>query len=155
MMEIPAVVWVGVAFVLAAIGGLWAWLFARGRRADFTSRPAPGERPPWQATTPPPETVAATQADGEDGALWDYDAGEEVAAPFAEQIEDIVRARVAAEPGLAGTDFDLGTADDGSLEFWLNGQLYASVAELPDERIRQVVQEAIAYWENWHARVEE
>jgi len=99
------------------------------------------------ATTPPPETLAAVRADGEEGTLWDHDPGERVAAPFAEQIEDIVLARIAADPALAGTRFDLGTAEDSSLEFWVNGRCYGSLTELPDERLRQIVQEAVAQWE--------
>ena len=139
--------WLAVGAFLVLIGIVVVIRFARMRRVDLTSPPVPGEKPPWIATDPPPETVAATRADGEDGALWDHDPGEMVAAPFSEQIEDIVRSRIAADPDVFGTGFDLGTAEDGSIEFWVDGQKYSSIAELPSERLRQIVKDAVAYWE--------
>lgn len=140
--------WLAVGALLVVVGIAVVILLARMRRVDLTSPPIPGEKPPWIATNPPPETVAATRADGEDGALWDYDPGEMVAAPFSEQIEDIVRARIAADAEVFGTGFDLGTAEDGSIEFWVDGRMYTSIADLPSERLRQIVRDAVAYWEN-------
>jgi hypothetical protein len=140
--------WLAVGAFLVITGIVVVVLLSRMRRADFTTPPVYGEKPPWLATDPPPETVAATQADGEDGALWDYDPGELVAAPFSEQIEDIVRSRIAADPQVYGMGFDLGTAEDGSIEFWVDGQRYASIDDLPSERLRQIVREAIKYWDS-------
>ena len=140
--------WVAVGAFLVIVGIVVVILLARMRRVDLTSPPVPGEKPPWIATDPPPETVAATRADGEDGALWDYDPGEPVAAPFSEQIEDIIRSRIAADPQVYGTGFDLGTAEDGSIEFWVDGQKYGTIDELPSERLRQIVREAVRYWDS-------
>ena len=140
--------WVAVGAFLVIVGIVVVILLARMRRVDLTSPPVPGEKPPWIATDPPPETVAATRADGEDGALWDYDPGESVAAPFSEQIEDIIRSRIAADPQVYGTGFDLGTAEDGSIEFWVDGQKYGTIDELPSERLRQIVREAVRYWDS-------
>lgn len=97
--------------------------------------------------TLPPETVAATQADGEGITLYDYDVGERVAAPFAEQIEDILRARLSADPALAAIDVDLGTAPDGGLEIWVDGVCYTDVNLLPDERLRQTFLQVVKEWD--------
>ena len=105
------------------------------------------QKPEWMRTTPPPETVAATRVDGERVALYDYDPGEKIAAPFAEQIEDILRAHLSADPALAAMDVDLGTAPDGGLEIWVDGECYTDVSLLPDERLRQAFRQAIERWE--------
>ena len=138
--------WIAVGAVLVLAGAVVLRWAIRMRRVDLTTPPVPGEKPPWLATTPPPETVEATQADGEDGSLWDYDEGEQVAAPFAEQIEDVILARVAADPALSGYKLDLGTAADGSLEFWVDEQVYRSIDDLPDTRLRQTIRQAVEYW---------
>ncbi len=136
------IVWIvgGAAAIITAV--LLIWLFARTRRSDMQGTREVVEK--WA----PPETLAATRADGEEMSLWDHDRGERIAAPFAEQIEDIVRARVAANPALQRFDFDLGTAADGGLEFWVNGQCFHQIAELPDEQLRRTVQEAVQAWES-------
>jgi len=139
--------WLAGGAVIVTTAVVMIRLFARMRDVDLTSPPPPGEKPPWTATTPPQETLDAIRADGEEGTLWDHDPGERVAAAFAEQIEDIVQARIAADPELADIRFDLGTAPDRSLEFWVNGEPYGSVEALPDERLRQIVREAVAEWE--------
>ena len=77
--------------------------------------------------------------------LYDYDAGEQVAAPFAEQVEDIIPARLSADPALTAMEVDLGTAPDGGLEIWVNGVRYTDANLLPDERLRRVFQ-AIEEW---------
>jgi hypothetical protein len=97
-------------------------------------------------TTPPPETTAAPQADDEGIALYDHDEGEKVAAPFAEQIEDILRACLSADPALAAMDVDLGTAPGGGLEIWVDGELYTDVSLLSDGRLRQVFRQAVEEW---------
>ena len=71
----------------------------------------------------------ATRAENEGVTLFNYDEGEKIAAPFAEQIEDILRANWTADP-FNKFDIDLGTSDDGSLEIWVNGTKYASVDEI-------------------------
>jgi hypothetical protein len=38
---------------------------------------------------------------------------------------------------------DFGTAIDGSLEIWVDGERYNSVEEIPDERIRRAIAEAV------------
>jgi hypothetical protein len=145
-MEIDLIIWIagGAAFVIIFL--VVILLFNRMRQADLTSPPAPGETPPWIDSPPPLETVEATRADGKEGRQWDHTPGEGVAAPFAEQIEDIVTARIKKDPALSQVRFDVGTTADGMLEFVVDGQAYYDVADLPNERLRQVVQEAVADW---------
>jgi hypothetical protein len=95
---------------------------------------------------PPSETVAATQADGEGVTLYDHDAGERVASPFVEQIEDIVRARLGEDPALASLEVDFGTAADGGLEVWVEGERYSDIDQIPNVRLREVVRQAVESW---------
>ncbi|MFZ6030055.1 MAG: hypothetical protein ACOYYS_20255 [Chloroflexota bacterium] len=131
-----------VVVIVAAV--LFVWLMARARQVDLTSTPSPNEVPEWLATRPPVETIAATQADGEGITLYDHDAGERIASPFAEQIEDIARALIAADPALSSTRIDFGTAPDGTLEIWVGDKRYGEIDALPDERLRAIMHEAVA-----------
>ncbi len=146
-MGVPVIVWIlggaGVLIIAAIVG----WLVLQSRRVNLTGSESPDQKPEWMRTTPPPETRAATQADGQGVAVYDYDAGEHVAAPFAEQIEDIARAFMNADPALAAMDVDLGTTPEGGLEIWVNGERYTDLSQLPSERLRQVFQQAIERWE--------
>ncbi|MEE9514090.1 MAG: hypothetical protein V3V46_08425, partial [Anaerolineales bacterium] len=44
--------------------------------------------------------------------------GEEQASPISEQVEEMVRKRLAEYPDLTEQVVDFGTAEDGSLEIW-------------------------------------
>lgn len=72
--------------------------------------------------------------------------GERPSSLVAEQIEGMVKARLAADPELAGVRLDFGTAPDGSLEIWLDERAYTSVEAVPDPRIRQAIEEAVEEW---------
>jgi hypothetical protein len=95
-------------------------------------------------TTPPPESLAAARADGEGIGLYDFDEGENVAAAFAEQIEDILRAQISADPYLKSYDVDFGTGADGSLDIRVGDQHYTGIDQIPDLRLREAVQHAVA-----------
>ena len=139
-----SVIVVGVGAFLVVIV-LFVLIARMGRRVNLTP---PGDgKPEWMREAPPAETIAATKADGEDMQVFDYDAGEAVASPFAEQIEDIVQARLAADPELAKYKIDLGTRPDGQLEVSVNGVKYDGINAIPDEKLKQVFREAIAKWE--------
>jgi len=97
-------------------------------------------------STPPKETTDATRADDEGVTLFDQDAGERIAAPFAEQIEDILRAKLESDP-FNKFEIDLGTSKDGLLEIWVNGKMYASMDEIPDAGLKQAFHEAVEKWE--------
>jgi len=142
---IPNGVVVVGAIAIAMIILLLALVATKARKVDLT---APGEQKPgWMRSTPPAETLAATKADGEGVQLFDRDKGEALASPFAEQIEDIVRAKLKADPLLAKFKIDLGSAPDRRLEISVDGKKYPEIDALPDERLRRVFHEAVAEWE--------
>lgn len=60
-----------------------------------------------------------------------------------EQIEDIARRNLEQYPDLADVVFDFGTAADGSIDIWVNRNRYDDVEDIPDERIRKAIKEAI------------
>ena len=70
--------------------------------------------------------------------------GERIASVISEQIEDLVKARMQADPMLQDLKIDFGTSADGALEIWIDDQRYEDVNAIPDERIRIMIQEAVA-----------
>ncbi|MBN1311332.1 MAG: hypothetical protein JXB30_07920 [Anaerolineae bacterium] len=61
----------------------------------------------------------------------------------AEQIEEVVKGKLAGYPDLADTVLDFGTMPDGSIDIWVNKRQYDDVKDIPDERIRKAIQEAV------------
>lgn len=92
---------------------------------------------------PPRETVAAALEDGEEITVFDYDHGEKLAAPFTEQIEDVFRAKIKADPALEHYEIDFGTSDSHALEIWVNGKKYPGINELPDARLKRAMRQAV------------
>lgn len=131
----------GVA-VLAIVVLFMMRLFKISRGIDLTDTPE-GEKPDWMQSGPPPETVAELEKDGEKISLYDFDPGEDLAAAFAEQIEDILHHLMAQDPQLSSLDLDLGTAPDGGIEYHFQGESYTNADEIPDERIRSLIKRAI------------
>ena len=123
---------------------LLAFLFVKANQVNLTEKTE--GKPEWMHAMPPEETVTATLADGEGITLFDHDEGEKVAAPFAEQIEDILRAKAKSDPYLQSLDIDFGTAADGGLEIWVNGTKYDGVASLPDEKLKETLLQAVKDW---------
>jgi hypothetical protein len=115
----------------------------RARKIDLT---------PTLKTPPPQETLDALKEDGEGPGLFDQDNGEKIAAPFAEQIEDILSARIKTDPGLASVKVDLGTAPDGSLQIWVDEVCYTEITKIPNEKLRQALQESIRAWEKHYSK---
>jgi hypothetical protein len=72
--------------------------------------------------------------------------GERSSALVSEEIEELARAKLAAYPDLAHAKLDFATAADGSLEIWVDQVHYHSVDEVPDERLRRAVQQAVQEW---------
>jgi hypothetical protein len=122
---------------------VWGITILTSRRTNLTRR-ADGQKPNWIRSEPPPETVHATQADGEGTTLYDHDPGESLAAPFAEQIEDILREQISADPYLRSYDVDFGTAPDGGLEIIVGDKRYTSIEQISDQRLREAVSKAVA-----------
>jgi hypothetical protein len=133
----------GAIVVLVSVG-LLAWMFIKSNEVQLTGKT--DDKPEWMHSMPPQETMAATRADDEGVTLFDHDAGERLASPFAEQIEDILRAKLDSDP-FNKFEIDFGSAKDGSLEIWVNGKMYASVDEIPDAGLKQAFHEAVEKWE--------
>lgn len=141
-----------IALVIGAIGivviiVVLMLYFMRSRKVNLTQTTSPDEKPVWMQTMPPPETIAATQADGEGITSFDHDPGEAIAAPFAEQIEDIINAKLQADPTLSSYVVDLGTSPEGELTIDINGTIYTSIEDIPNEQLRQTLRAAIDKWE--------
>ncbi|MEW6406473.1 MAG: hypothetical protein AB1649_32205 [Chloroflexota bacterium] len=119
-------------------------VFVEARKVNLTAKT--DEKPEWMRESPPKATIKAAKTDDEGVTVFDHDEGEQLAAPFAEQIEDILRARMEADPYLKNFKIDFGTSANGEMEFWINDEKYTSVDSLPDERLKQAVKEAIKQW---------
>ncbi len=132
-----------VIAVIIVMVVIWVLLFRTSRQVNLTRTPE-GQKPEWMHSTPPPETTAATQAEGEGVTLFNYDKGENLAAPFAEQIEDILKSKLSADPYLRSYTIDLGTGPDGGLEIKVDDKLYTSVEQIPDLRLREAFTQAVA-----------
>jgi hypothetical protein len=70
--------------------------------------------------------------------------GERLASSISEEIEELVHARLRGYPALKDLKVDFGTAMDGTLEIWLGDERFLDLDEIPDERIRSIIQEAVA-----------
>lgn len=132
----------GVMIVIALV--LLAMVFIKSNQVNLTGKTE--GKPEWMHAMPPKETVAATMKDGEGVTLYDHDEGEKLAAPFAEQIEDVLRAKAESDPYLKSFDIDFGTATDGGLEIWVNGEKYNGVASLPDEQLKKTLLAVVKEW---------
>jgi len=132
----------GVMIVIALV--MLAMVFMKSNQVNLTEKTE--GKPEWMHAMPPKETVEATTKDGEGVTLYDHDEGEKVAAPFAEQIEDVLRAKAQSDPYLKTFEIDFGTAADGGLEIWVNGEKFNGVASLPDEQLKQTLLEVVKDW---------
>jgi hypothetical protein len=133
---------VGGLAVLVVIG-VALWLIGQGRKFKLTETSA-DQKPDWMRSSPPPETREALKAAGAKMAVFAHEEGERLAAPFAEQIEDLVRARLANDPELAAVKIDFGTGPEGGLEISVDGQPYAGLEAIPNPRLKALLQDVIA-----------
>ncbi|MBV6397421.1 MAG: hypothetical protein HFACDABA_03035 [Anaerolineales bacterium] len=129
------------AIAALAVIALLIPVLQRSNKMDLTRRS--DTQPDWMRDMPPAETVARTLADGEGITVFDHEHGERIASPFAEQLEDIVRAQMQADPELAEMKIDFGTGKDQTLEIWVNEKRYHSIGALPDERLKKIVRAAV------------
>lgn len=143
-MFLIASILVVVAVFIVLVVGLFIWTARKNNEASLL--PPTDSQPEWMRTMPPNETVAATLADGEGVQLFNEDEEEALASPFAEQIEDILQAKLNADPQLQQYKVDLGTASDGGLAISVNGVSYAAISDLPDVKLQAVFNEAIEAW---------
>jgi hypothetical protein len=68
---------------------------------------------------------------------------EQVASLVSEQIEEMVKQRLASYPDLVDVKLDFATGSDESLVVWVNDQSYSDIDQIPDERIRSAISEAV------------
>ena len=123
-----------------------ALVFMKSNQVDLTGKTDEDGKPEWMHDMPPKETLEASQADGEGVTLYDHDEGEKLAAPFAEQIEDMLKAKALSDPYLRSFNLDFGTGADGGLEIWVNGDKFDGVANLPDEQLKQALLQVVKEW---------
>ncbi len=72
-----------------------------------------------------------------------FDPDEQVASLVSEQIEEMVKQRLASYPDLADVKLDFATGADESLVVWVNSQSYSDIDQIPDDRIRAAISEAV------------
>jgi len=119
-------------------------LFVKSNNVNLL--PHTGKKPEYMRELPPEETIAATLEEGKGITVFDFDKGEKLAAPFAEQIEDILRAKLNADPALKKYKIDFGTSEDNTLEIWVNGEKFVNINELPDEALKEAFRASIKKW---------
>ncbi len=61
----------------------------------------------------------------------------------AEQIEEMARRKLEQYPDLADTVLDFGAVKDGTIDVWVNRNQYDNPEDIPDERIRKAIKEAV------------
>jgi len=61
-----------------------------------------------------------------------------------EQIEEIVKSKLNQYPDLLGTHFDFRTSPGGMLEIVFGERTFQDVNQIPDERVRDAITEAVA-----------
>ena len=71
------------------------------------------------------------------------DSNEMSASVVSEQIEEMVKQKLAQYPDLSSVRLDFGTGVDESLVIWVGDQRYNEVQEIPDERIRNAITESV------------
>jgi len=133
-----------VGAALVVVIGMFVFLFRKSNAINLTGDTE--NKPDWMRETPPAETLGTLLKEGKKVTVFDYDEGEKLAAPFTEQIEDIFRAKIEADPDLNHYQVDLGSAPDGSLEIWVNDKKYANVNDLPDNRLKKAFRESVSKW---------
>jgi len=132
----------GVALIVVIV--IFAVMFRESNKVNLTGNTE--DKPTWMRETPPAETLGALLQEGKKVTVFDYDEGERLAAPFTEQIEDIFRVKIEADPDLDHYQVDLGSASDGTLEIWVNDKKYTNVNDLPDNRLKQAFRDAVVKW---------
>ena len=136
---------IGLSLVaLVIIAAVFVYLFRSADAVNLTGNTE--DKPDWMRETPPAETLGKLLKEGKKVTVFDYSEGEKVAAPFTEQIEDIFRAKIEADPELNHFQVDLGSAPDGTLEIWVNDKKYTNVNDLPDNKLKRVFRESVLKW---------
>jgi len=133
-----------LSVALIAIVVVFVFLIRSANSVNLTGNTE--DKPAWMRETPPAETLGALLREGKKVTVFDYDEDEKLAAPFTEQIEDIFRAKIEADPDLNHYKVDLGSAPDGTLEIWVNDEKYTNVNDLPDNKLKQAFRNSVTKW---------
>jgi len=72
-----------------------------------------------------------------------FEADERFASLTGEQIEDQVRQRLKSYPDLTDVKIDFATGPDESLVIWINDRSHTDIEQIPDDRIRAAISEAV------------
>ncbi len=128
----PVIV-VGIFFLVVFFVALVLGLIMQRRRA--VSDASDGSAPGWVGSMRESPTSA----------------GERIASPISEVIEEMVQQRMAGDPSLQGLKIDFGTSADGALEIWIDAERYSNVDDIRDSRIRTLIQEAVAAYNEGNA----
>ncbi len=84
----------------------------------------------------PPESLSAVSE-------AKIEADELPASLVGEQIEEMVKQRLASYPDLADVKLDFATGPDESLVIWVNDQSYTDMDRIPDDRMRAASSETV------------
>jgi hypothetical protein len=71
------------------------------------------------------------------------DEGERRATIISEQIEEMVKKILEAEGSSLKSGIDFATAEDGSLEIWIDDEKYTEVDDIPVHEVRAAVKKAV------------
>jgi hypothetical protein len=72
-----------------------------------------------------------------------YEGTERPASLVSEQIEEMVKQRLAEHTDLTDVEMDFGTMPDGTIDIWVNGEQFDDVEDIPDDRIREAIKAAV------------
>ena len=89
-----------------------------------------------EAGEAPPESLSAVSE-------AKIEADELPASLVGEQIEEMVKQRLASYPDLADVKLDFATGPDESLVIWVNDQSYTDMDRIPDDRMRAASSETV------------
>jgi hypothetical protein len=124
-MDLSNVIAVLVGLLLGIVALLVIWVAVVRRRTAAIE----------ESEIPPESMDAVSEAK--------FEPNEKAASLVSEQIEEMVKQRLAAYPDLANVKLDFATGTDKSLEVWVNDQNYADIDQIPDDRIRSAISEAV------------
>jgi hypothetical protein len=69
------------------------------------------------------------------------------ARTFVDDIDDILQRHLQRMPALAGRDLHVRPGPSGTVDFFLDGQQYSSLDDIPNHTARQLIQDAIEEWD--------
>jgi hypothetical protein len=118
------------------------------RLAGGMVTPPPAPQPPPAAAPPPAPEVAEARPQAKARGM---DKGEEEEQPgpksIAEEIEELLQARLAAAPELARRRIHIHEAVGGGVTIEVDGKHYGGIDEVTDDEVQEFIQAVIQEWE--------